>query len=91
MKKTDLEKNKGLKLSNALKQDRSRAHGSVAEPQADRREQRRLDQAAGLAPFACKLPIDLIAQLQTRAAEHPAGMNGLVAQFLKEGLRSPQE
>jgi hypothetical protein len=91
MKKTDLEKNKGLKINNALKQDRSRVHGSVAAPQADRREQRRLDQAAGLAPFACKLPIDLMAQLQTLAAEHPAGMNGLVAELLKEGLRSPRD
>ena len=56
MKKTDLEKNKMIKAASMMKAigipDRF-GKGSVM---LDRKEQRKLDQAAGLIPFACKLP-----------------------------------
>jgi hypothetical protein len=52
----------------------------------DRREQRRLDAAAGLVPFACKLPSDLAATLRERAGEHEGGINGLVAELLRKAL-----
>ena len=88
MKKTDLEKNKALKLGNAMKHAAaSRAGKGVAtEPKLDRREQRKLDQAQGLVPFACKLESNLVEQLKTRAAAHPGGMNGLLDELLKRGL-----
>ncbi|MGH8777911.1 hypothetical protein [Paraburkholderia sp.] len=87
MKKTDLEKNKALKLNNALKLAAADRFGKAsAQPKLDRREQRKLDQAQGLVPFACKLEADLVAQLKTRAADHPGGLNGLLDELLKRGL-----
>lgn len=87
MKKTDLEKNKALKLNNALKKAAPDRFGKgAAQPTLDRREQRKLDQAQGLVPFACKLEADLVAQLKTRAADHPGGLNGLLDELLKRGL-----
>ncbi|MDR6469689.1 hypothetical protein J2777_003417 [Paraburkholderia graminis] len=87
MKKTDLEKNKALKLNNAMKQSTAERFGkAAAAPALDRREQRKLDQAQGLVPFACKLNSDLVAELKERAAEHPEGMTGLLSEVIKRGL-----
>ncbi|AUT60772.1 hypothetical protein [Paraburkholderia terrae] len=89
MKKFDLEKNKALKLGNEMKQSLSTdrfGKASSLQPQLDRREQRKLDQAKGLVPFACKLPDSLVDQLKERAASHPEGMNGLIAELLVNGL-----
>ena len=52
----------------------------------NRREQRKLDQAQGLVPFAVKLNADLIKQIQALAAERNAGLNEIVAELLKKGL-----
>jgi len=88
MKKTDLEKNKALKLNNAMKQAGVGRGGTglAAEPKIDRREQRKLDQAQGLVPFACKLNSELAEELKTRAAAHPDGMNGLLDEIIRRGL-----
>jgi hypothetical protein len=85
VKKTDLEKNKGLKINNQLKQDASLRRGADAD-KPDRREQRKLDQQQGLIPFACKLNEELVKQLKTQAAEHPGGLNGLVDALLRQAL-----
>jgi hypothetical protein len=89
MKKTDLEKNKALKLGNQLKQSAAAdrfGKASSLQPQLDRREQRKLDQSKGLVPFACKLNDGLVAKLQERAAAHPEGMTGLLTELLTRGL-----
>ncbi len=87
MKKTDLEKNKALKLTHSMKQSHSERFGKgTAETSANRREQRKLDQAKGLVPFACKLDEALVATLKERAATHPDGINGLVGDLLRKGL-----
>ena len=86
MKKTDLEKHKAKKLTNNLKQAAPHARGGAAEPVVDRREQRRLDQAAGLVPFACKLDATLVARLQAAAADHPGGMSVLLGELLIKAL-----
>lgn len=88
MKKFDLEKNKALKLANSMKQSTSERFGkeSVGAPALDRREQRKLDQAQGLVPFACKLNAELVEQLKERAAQHPDGMTGLLTDLIKRGL-----
>ena len=87
LKKFELEKLKGSKVSshlaNATRPDRF-GLGAAAVP--DRREQRKLDQAAGLVPFACKLPADLVQKLQEGAASHEGGLNALVAETLLKGL-----
>jgi len=87
MKKSDLDKNKGLKIAGAMK--------ATAVPERfaqgsntilSKRERRSLDAAAGLVPFACKLPSDLLKRLNERAAAHEGGVNTLVAQLLEKGL-----
>jgi len=88
MKKTDLEKNKALKLTNSMKLATAERFGkaSATEPALDRREQRKRDQAQGLVPFACKLNSEVVAQLKERAAQHPEGMTGLLTEVIQRGL-----
>ncbi|MFM0735186.1 hypothetical protein PQQ52_32385 [Paraburkholderia sediminicola] len=87
MKKTDIEKNKALKLNNAMKLSTADRFGkAAADPKLDRREQRKLDQAQGLVAFACKLNGDLVTELKERAATHPEGMSGLLNEVIKRGL-----
>ncbi|WP_036248115.1 hypothetical protein, partial [Methylibium sp. T29] len=63
-KKFDLEKDKAKKTLGRLSQSGTpQRFGAAALPALDRREQRRLDQAAGLVPFATKLPAPLVAAL----------------------------
>ena len=87
MKLTDLHKNKGLKIAGDARQggvpDR---FGKGAAQVPDRREQRKLDAAAGLVAFACKLPADLVKSLQARAQADGAGLNETVADLLQKGL-----
>jgi hypothetical protein len=87
MKKTDLEKNKGLKVSADIKHAGTPARfGKAAGAVPDRREQRKLDQAQGLVPFAVKLSGDLVQQIQALAQQRQMGLNEVVAELLKKGL-----
>lgn len=88
MKKFELEKQVGLKLTGQMKAAGipSRFAQGAAEV-LDKREQRRRDAAAGLVPFACKLPSDLVKRLHERAAQHAGGLNALVAELLAQGLQ----
>ena len=87
MKKTDLTKHLAKKLDGRMKAagvpDRF-AQG--AADATDKREQRRLDSAAGLVPFACKLPGELVKRLHEKAAAQEGGVNALVAQALEKAL-----
>ena len=87
MKKTDLVKNLAKKLDGRMKAagvpDRF-AQG--AADAVDKREQRRRDAAAGLVPFACKLPAELVKRLHERAAAHEGGVNALVTDALRQAL-----
>ena len=60
--------------------------GQEAAALPDRKTQRKIDAAAGLVPFACKLPATLTQQLRDRAPTHAGGLNGLVAELLERGL-----
>ena len=87
MKKSDLDKQLGKKVGGQMRGagiPGRFAHGSGDVP--DRREQRRIDAAAGLVPFACKLPADLAAALRERSADRDDGINGLVAELLRKAL-----
>ncbi len=87
MKKSDLDKNLGKKITGQMKVGGMAGRfGQHAGEVVDRREQRRLDAAAGLVPFACKLPSALVATLQERAVAHDGGLNGLVATLLAKGM-----
>ena len=89
MKKTDLVRQLESKIEGqrARSATSGRFGGGTVAP-LDRKEQRKLDAAAGLVPFACKLPATLTEQLRTRAATHDGGMNGLVAELLSAGLKA---
>lgn len=87
MKKSDLEKSKAKKITGAM--------NATAVPERfaqgsntilSKRERRTLDAAAGLVPFACKLPSALLKRLNERAAGHEGGINALVEQLLDKGL-----
>ena len=54
----------------------------------DKREQRKIDQAKGLVPFALKLDGELVKQIQALAQERKTGLNEVVAELLKKGLES---
>ena len=85
MKKTDLVRQLESKLEG--QRQRAAVPGRFAQDNpVDRKAQRRLDAAAGLVPFACKLPSTLTAQLSERAAGHAGGINALVAELLTRGL-----
>ena len=86
MKLTDLHKSKGLKINSGIKPYGTT--GKPAEPPAplDRREQRKLDQARGLVPFACKLDGELLKELQALATERKLEMGELVGELLTTAL-----
>jgi hypothetical protein len=89
VKKTDLEKNKGLKIAGGINRFGTPGRfGKDANVPLDRREQRKLDQAQGLVPFAVKLNGDLVKQVQALAQERKAGLNEVVAELLKKGLEN---
>jgi plasmid stability protein len=87
MKKFELEKMRGLKVAGQMKAAGipSRFAQGASEV-LDKRERRSRDAAAGLVPFACKLPSELLKQLHERAATHEGGINGLVAELLTQAL-----
>ena len=87
MKKTDLEKNKGLKIKGSVNRFGTPGRfGKDAGAVVERREQRKLDQALGLVPFAVKLNGDLVKQVQALAQARQTGLNEVVAELLKKGL-----
>jgi len=89
MKKTELEKRKGLKIANDLRQAGPRYDTAV--PPADRRAQRERERAAGLVPFAVKLRGNLVRQLHELAQQRQLPLNELVDQLLRAGLNTEKE
>ena len=85
MKRTDLYKSLASKIERNMKQagtpDRF-GQGAVL----DRKEQRKLDQAKGLIPFAVKLDAELAEQLRTLAENSEGGINEVVDMLLRKGL-----
>lgn len=87
MKLTDLHKNQGLKIEGEARRGGiSDRYGRGTAVVTDRKEQRKLDAAAGLVPFACKLHGDLVREVAARAEATGAGLNETVAELLKKGL-----
>lgn len=88
MKKTDLEKNKALKLMGKMKQAPvpGRFGGDTNNPVPDRREQRKLDQAQGLVPFPVKLKQTLIDEVRRQAQERGVGTNEVMGELLERAL-----
>jgi hypothetical protein len=89
LKKADLEKNKAKKIERQISQSPATPRfGQGAAIGADRREQRKRDQALGLIPFAIKLDGDLVKQLHALAQERKTSLNELVGELLNKGLKA---
>jgi len=91
MKRTDLEKNKGLKIRGQMQQAAIPGRFAAEAAQvADRRTQRKLDQAAGLVPFAVKLHADLANRLREQAEAEGLSLNELTERLILAGLAAEQ-
>jgi hypothetical protein len=89
MKKADLEKQLGKKISGRMQHEpHSARYGAESSGIADKREQRERDKAAGLVPFAIKLPQTLVTKLQSLAAERGVTLSDLAGELL-EAASSP--
>ena len=87
MKKTDLEMLKAKKILGKQHQAAIPGRfGTGATAVPDRREQRRLDQAAGLVPFATKLDQQLVRELNEACAAQSLAMHELVGKLLRAAL-----
>jgi len=85
-KKTDLERLKAASLTDRLRQARTPERYGKESAVVSRREQRRLDQAAGLVPFAVKLNAQLVKRLQEKAQAERRPLNETVAALLEKAL-----
>jgi hypothetical protein len=85
MKKTDLEKLKGKKLTGGSFGGSDR-YGKGSGDANDRRAQREHDRELGLVAFACKLPGDLVRELHAAAQAKGTGLNETTAEILRKGL-----
>ena len=87
LKKTDLEKLKGSKISGNMKlssiPDR---FGKDAANMVDKREQRKRDQDAGLVPFAVKVHGDIVKQIHALADTQKKSVNDVTAELLTKAL-----
>lgn len=88
MKRTDLAKSKMIKADNAVKIAGIPDRFGTGSAIPDRREQRKADAAAGLIPFACKLPSELIATIRARVEKDKSNVNTLMVTLLEKGLKA---
>lgn len=93
MKKTDLEKNKALKLVGKMKQTAmpDRFSNNGINLIVDKREQRKLDQAQGLISFPVKIKQTLVEEIRRRAAAENLSTNDIVGMLIEKALeQSPK-
>ena len=87
VKRTELEKLKGTKLSGNMKlagiPDR---FGKDAGSLPDKREQRKRDQEAGLVPFAVKVHGDVVKQINALAESQQKSVSEVTAELLAKAL-----
>ena len=79
-------KSSAKKLMGKMSAPGSSGFGVTTAATVDRREQRRLDQALGLVPFAVKLNSALILDIEAKARERGLELNAFVAELLSKGL-----
>lgn len=88
MKRTLMEKIKGRQIEGGMNRPAAPGRpGPNAVGVVSRKQQRQIDQAAGLVAFAVKLPAELVAQLRSLQQDGETGMNELVADLLRKALR----
>jgi hypothetical protein len=87
-KKTDLERLKAASITDRMRQAPTPARYGKDSAILSRREQRKLDQAQGLIPFAVKLNAELVKKLQGLAEERKVPLSEVVAELLEKGLKA---
>lgn len=85
-KRTDLAKSLNRKIQGQMQHAAIPGRFAQGAAVPDRREQRKLDQAAGLVPFAVKLNKDLVVRLGELAAARAVAIHALVDEALRAGL-----
>lgn len=85
-KRTDLAKSLNRKIQGQMQHAAIPGRFAQTAAAPDRREQRKLDQAAGLVPFAVKLNKELVTRLTEQAAAQQVSLSKLVDQLLCVGL-----
>lgn len=88
MKKTDLEKHKALKIMGKMNATIPPDRYGSANVALDRREQRRIDQAAGLVSFPVKLRQPIIDALRAKAQADGVSVNELLNDLLARALEA---
>lgn len=86
VKKTGMAKSDAKKLMGKMDAPGIPAFEKTGMPVVDRREQRKLDQAQGLVPFAIKLNSGLVEELKALAKTGDVDLNEVVAALLKKGM-----
>jgi len=87
MKKADLEKAKGKKITGGGFGAGDR-FGKGASAANDKREQRERERQQGLVPFACKLHEDLVRRIHAQAQSRGLGLNEVTAELITKGLEA---
>lgn len=85
MKKADLEKLKGKKVTGGGFGPADR-YGKGSGEANDRRAQREQERGQGLVAFAVKLHGDLVRELHAAAQAKGVGLNEITAEILRRGL-----
>ncbi len=89
MKKAQMEKSKGSQIRSSIRQAPVPGRfGQASVAIHSRKEQRKLEQAAGLIPFAVKLPSNLVEKLRALASDRQTGLNELTAELLEKGINA---
>jgi hypothetical protein len=88
MKKVELEKLKGKKISGSGFGAGADRFGKGAATVHDRRTQRELERQQGLVPFACKLHEDLVRRIHEQAQARGVGLNEIAAELIAKGLEA---
>jgi hypothetical protein len=86
-KKTDLERLKAASLTDRLSKSAPPERYGKESAIVSRKEQRKLDQAQGLVPFAVKLDGGLVKRLQARAKEQNKPLNEIVGALLEKAIK----
>lgn len=88
MKKADLDKLQGKRITGQGFGGPGDRFGRGSGEHADKREQRERDRELGLVPFACKLHGDMVREIHALAQARNLGLNELTAELLKKGLKA---
>ena len=92
MKRTELAKQKGLVLREQLKRaGPPERFGKGSGAPLSRREQRDLERAQGLVPFAVKLDAELVKRLHDLARERQAEVGQVVTELLNAALERGEQ